>query len=155
MAKSLRDIVSKKEDHLRSKTPWEYAHKDKMRVAKLDDPANHEANFKAVSTKVYDRKKDNYGNPPEPACPDGSYGTAPDMAKEEVEEEDDEELRDEANYSDGRKSILLDPKDQHARIWASIRHKNIERKHAAQLKSDQETIARRDKKNREGWRKNK
>ena len=85
MVKPLRQIVRIPKDSFRSKTPWEGSHNQgKMKVAKVDHGGEHEKNFKAVDTKVYDREKDRYGNNPEPACADGSYGAAPDMAKEEV-----------------------------------------------------------------------
>ncbi len=80
MAKALRKVVGKKtdpkRDSLRSKTPWEFAHKDKVKVAKNDHGSEHEKNFKADYVSVYDREKDNYGYEPEPASNDGYSGGA-------------------------------------------------------------------------------
>ena len=72
MAKPLRKIVGKssKKDNLRSKTPWEAAHKQKVNVAKNDVPSKHEQNFKADIVGVYNREKDNYGHGPDGSAVD-------------------------------------------------------------------------------------
>ncbi len=91
MPKTLRTIIKKKEDHFRSKTPWEGAHSQgKMEVAKVDHGGEHEKNFKAIATKVYNREKNHHGHPPAEGDAEGCYGAAPDMTKEETEEDEEE-----------------------------------------------------------------